>query len=408
MPGKTIALMLFFTLIWSVLMIEPVTAAEPMVEFIPFTAGLSGPTAIENAGDVRLFVTEKQGRIQIVRNDGSIDPVPFLDITDRVLSSGGEQGLLGLAFHPLYPSNGYFYVNYTDLNGDTVVSRFTISPDPDLADPASEQILLGFAQPYSNHNGGDLAFGPDGYLYISTGDGGSGGDPQNYAQNPLTLLGKILRIDVDAGSPYGIPADNPFVSDPGVLDEIWALGLRNPWRFAFDSVTGDFWIADVGQSVSEEINFQPAASSGGENYGWRCYEGTFPYNTTGCNPPENYVFPVFEFLHPDHCSVTGGVVYRGTNYPELDGHYFFTDYCSGNLWSLSPDGQGGWTVHDYGMFSSFISSFGIDFNGEIYAVSLSDGMLYRLESTNTVIPSLSYSGIALLLITLPFIIRRRR
>jgi len=324
-----------------------------------------------------------------------------------VSSAGGEQGLLGLAFHPDYATNGYFYVNYTDTDGDTVVSRFTVTFDPDAADPSSEQILLSIPQPYSNHNGGDLAFGTDGYLYISTGDGGSGGDPQNYAQNPLTFLGKILRIDVDTGSPYGIPADNPFVSDPGVLDEIWALGLRNPWRFAFDSLTGDFWIADVGQSAREEINFQDAASPGGENYGWRCYEGTLPYNTTGCDGPESYEFPVFEFPHPEHCSVTGGVVYRGTSYPELDGYYFFMDYCSGNMWSLFSDGQGGWQVDDYGVFVSFISSFGADAAGEVYACSLSDGTLYKMESAGTVIPALNFPGIVVLLAALAFLMRRR-
>ncbi|HPQ40224.1 MAG TPA: PQQ-dependent sugar dehydrogenase, partial [bacterium] len=229
-------LSLIFLLVTGAVLTAPVEHIRASdVELVPFTSGLSAPTSIQNAGDSRLMIAEKTGRIRIVLDDGTLISTPFLDITDRVGSGGNEQGLLGIAFHPNYSLNGYFYVNYTDTSGDTVVSRFTVTSDPDLADPGSESIILSISQPYTNHNGGDLAFGPDGFLYIATGDGGSGGDPQNYAQNPLSFLGKILRIDVDGMSPYSIPGDNPFVSDPGVLDEIWALGVRNPWRFAFDS-----------------------------------------------------------------------------------------------------------------------------------------------------------------------------
>lgn len=241
-----------------------------------FASGFNRPVNIKHAGDDRLFVVEQDGFIKIVNSDGSVEPTNFLDIDDRVRSIGNEQGLLGLAFHPDFASNGYFFVNYTDNSGDTVISRFSrIGVNPTIADPNSELIILTYTQPYSNHNGGELQFGPDGYLYISSGDGGSGGDPQNNAQNLNSLLGKLLRIDVNnstASNPYEIPADNPFIGDAAARDEIWAYGLRNPWKFSFDALTDDLWIADVGQNAREEINLVPSTDAG-LNYGWRCYEG---------------------------------------------------------------------------------------------------------------------------------------
>jgi hypothetical protein len=301
-------------------------------------SGLSSPIFVTSPpGDLqRLFIVERPGRIVILIN-GQVLPDPFLDIVGRVLS-GGERGLLGLAFHPDYDNNGYFYVNYTNTSGNTVVSRFEISADPDLADSSSEYLLLTISQPYSNHNGGMIAFGPnDGYLYIGMGDGGSGGDPQNRAQNDGVLLGKMLRIDVDGSSPYGIPPDNPFAGPGDPLDEIWARGLRNPWRFSFDRQTGDIYIADVGhwrfsfdrqtgdiyiadvgQSQWEEIDYQPASGSGGENYGWRLMEGNHCYNPPVDCDPGGLTYPIYEYSHggsPFRCSITGGYVYRGNAIP---------------------------------------------------------------------------------------------
>lgn len=362
-----------------------------------FASGFTNPVSISHTSDDRLFVVEKAGQIKIVEPSGIVLDPPFLSIAAKVGSQGGEQGLLGLAFHPEYASNGYFYVNYTNLSGTTVVSRFSVSSDPDSADLGSEQILLTIPQPFDNHNGGDLHFGPDGYLYIFTGDGGSGGDPDNNAQNPQSLLGKILRIDVNQGLPYSIPPDNPFVSDPNVLDEIWALGLRNPWRTSFDRLTGDLWIADVGQSAREEINVEAAGSPGGANYGWRCYEGNLDYNTSGCDAPENYIFPVFDYAHPPHCAVTGGYVYRGAMYPGLYGRYLLTDYCTGNVWSLYPDGMGGYEVTDFGVRVTFISSFGENMDGELFACSLLDGNVYQImdsESAATPTPTRTASPTA--------------
>ena len=250
-----------------------------------------------------------------------------------------KRGLLGLAFHPDYENNGYFYLNYTGSGGDTRVSRFSVSSDPDVADANSEVVLFIQDQPEANHNGGNLEFGPDGYLYIGLGDGGGFDDLDNNAQDTSQLLGKMLRIDVDNGNPYGIPDDNPFIGPDGIPDEIWAIGLRNPWRYSFDALTGDLWIADVGQNIWEEINKQPASSAGGENYGWRCYEGDVSFNTSGCAPIENYVFPVYDYSHANNnCSVTGGFVYRGNEMPEHYGKYFFCDYCSGTFWTLTEDG----------------------------------------------------------------------
>ena len=348
----------------------------------PFASGFNQPVDISHAGDERLFVVEQAGFIKIVNTAGDVNPVPFLDIDTRV-KSGGEQGLLGLAFHPNYPENGFFYVNYTGVGDSTHISRFSVNPvNPDVADADSEMKLMTIYQPYQNHNGGELAFGPDGYLYIGMGDGGSGGDPENRAQNPMEYLGKMLRIDVN-GVPYSIPESNPYYGDPSVLNEIWALGLRNPWRFSFDKLTGDLWIGDVGQNAIEEIDFQPASSKGGENYGWRCFEGNNSFNDDGCLPQNNYVFPVHTYSHSatNSCSVTGGYVYRGSDYSNYKGKYFFADYCSDKIWTLVNE-SGTWTATLMGQFSgNNFSTFGEDKNGRLYIAGLNSGTVFYLADT---------------------------
>jgi len=329
-------------------------------------------------GDDRLFVIERRGTIVIVEAD-TVHATPFLDISS-LTASGGERGLLGLAFHPAYASNGNFYVNYTDASGNTRIVRYTVSGDPNVADPASAQTVLGVDQPYANHNGGQVAFGPDGMLYVGMGDGGSAGDPLEHGQNRATLLGAMLRLDVDAGSPYSIPADNPFVGVPGTAPEIWAFGLRNPWRFSFDRARGDLYIADVGQNAIEEISFQPAASTGGENYGWRVMEGSSCYSpSTGCDQT-GLDLPVYEYDHDEGCSVTGGFVYRGAANPTLSGRYFFADFCDGWIRSFRMDGGRAVDVVDhteaFGQVPS-VTSFGEDGHGELYVLS-GTGIVYRV------------------------------
>lgn len=330
----------------------------------------SRPVDIQDPGDGRLLVVEQRGVIRIVQ-DGIVLPEPFLDLRDRVGAFANEQGLLGLALHPEYASNGRFFVDYTDLNGDTVISRFEVSSDPNRADPSSETVLIHFDQPYANHNGGEVVFGPDGYLYIGSGDGGSAGDPQGKGQSLDTFLGKILRIDVDHGDPYAIPPDNPFPSRP----EIWAYGLRNPWRFAFDSLTGDLYVADVGQGNWEEVDFQPAGAPGGTNYGWNILEGTHSYaggTTEGLTPP------VAEYSHDSGCAVTGGVVARDPSLPELTGVYLYGDYCSGLIWGLVRDATGAWQNSLLFETGLSISSFGQGRGGQIYLLDLG-GAIYRLD-----------------------------
>lgn len=349
---------------------------------IPFAQGLNKPVCISNCGDSRLFITDQSGYIRIVDSVGAVISQPFLDIHERVVY-GGEQGLLGLAFHPQYSANGYFYVNYVGRGDSTHISRFSMmAGNPNLADPQSELKLMTIYQPFTNHNGGDLQFGPDGYLYIGLGDGGSGGDPGNRAQNLKEYLGKLLRIDVDHGNPYSIPTTNPFYNNPNALGEIWATGLRNPWRFSFDRTTGDLWIADVGQNAIEEIDFQPVTSTGGENYGWRCYEGNNAYNTDGCNTNTVLTFPVYTYPHGTECSVTGGYVYRDTSSP-LYGHYFYADYCSDKIWTLHKTDQG-WVNQDFGHFpGNNFSSFGEDSQGRLYVTGLTSGTLFRIDALPT-------------------------
>lgn len=332
----------------------------------PLVSGLERPVDLQPDGSGRLFVVEKTGRIRILEN-GQLLNQPFLDITDRVGSSGNEQGLLGLAFHPQYEENASFFVNYTDTSGDTVIARFQVSDDPNSADPASEVKLLGVEQPYRNHNGGVLAFGPDGYLYAGLGDGGSAGDPQGNAQNTNTLLGSILRLDVDSLEPYAIPSDNPFGN------EIWAYGLRNPWRMSFDRLTGDLYIGDVGQGDWEEIDYLPAGSAGGANFGWDHREGAHDYEGGG---PAGMIDPIAEYSHPEGgCSVTGGYVYRGTM-PEWNGIYLYGDYCTGLIWGLIGT-DNGWQEQLLFDVDVTITSFGQDETGEVYLVSDSGG-IYRL------------------------------
>ncbi len=345
--------------------------------------GYSDPVVVTGArdGSGRLLVVEQQGRILIV--GGGV----FLDIASLVDSSGNEQGLLGLAFHPDFANNGYFYVNYTHdpagTNPDlTRVSRFEVSAgDPDTADPSSEKILLSFDQTAPNHNGGDLHFGPDGYLYIATGDGGGGEDPNDHGQSLDTLLGKVLRIDVDIGDPYGIPQDNPFVGDGDALDEIWAYGLRNPWRFSFDRLNGDLFIGDVGQQVREEIDLQRASSGGGENYGWSCMEGDLVQDFNPCDGAP-LTAPILVYGHNPECSVTGGFLYRG-NIGGLHGRYVFGDYCSGVIWFAS-ESAGVWSAEVFQDTAMDISSFGEGDDGELYVLDHDGGVVYGFFSPSAI------------------------
>ena len=336
------------------------------------------PTHVTHAGDGsgRLFITEQEGRIVIVK-DSVLLSVPFLDIRDRV-GCCGERGLLSAAFPPGYREKRYFYVNYTDKAGDTKVARYRVTKDADRADPASEEIVLAVQQPYANHNGGQLAFGPDGYLYIGMGDGGSANDPHGNGQKMSTLLGKLLRIDVESGArPYAVPPSNPFVGKKEVRPEIWASGLRNPWRFSFDRATGDLFIADVGQDRFEEVNVQPPSSKGGENYGWNVLEGSHCLRSKTCDIA-GLVLPVAEYDHGQGCSVTGGMVYRGKALPHFQGNYVYGDYCSGRIWGMRKE-DGRWNPAELADTRLSISTFGEDEAGEVYVADHSNGGIYRLE-----------------------------
>ncbi|HRN19187.1 MAG TPA: PQQ-dependent sugar dehydrogenase [Trueperaceae bacterium] len=343
---------------------------------VPVADGLKQPVSITNAGDSRLFVVQQGGQIRIVK-DGALLKDPFLDISDRT-RSGGERGLLGLAFPPDYATSGHFYVYYTGTRGESTLSRFTVTPgNPDRADPTSEEILLTQEQPYSNHNGGQLAFGPDGYLYLGLGDGGSGGDPQGNGQNLGVLLGKLLRLDVSGDKGYKVPPSNPFVATAGARSEIWAYGLRNPWRFSFDRETGDLYIADVGQNAYEEVDFQPADSKGGENYGWNIMEASHCYGASTCDQT-GLTLPILEYPHGPQwgTSISGGYLYRGEAVPALVGRYVFADFTSGRVWSAGP--EDGWELKPLFETGFNVSTFGEDAAGELYVADYTSGLIYRV------------------------------
>ena len=356
---------------------EASAAADVVLQ--PLASGLPALTSIATPGDTRLFLTVQTGRI-VIWDGSAILAAPFLDLTPLV-SCCGEQGLLSVAFHPQYAANGRFFVDYTNTAGNTVVARYRVSADPNVADPSSGVTLLTILQPFANHNGGELQFGPDGFLYIGMGDGGSANDPMCNAQNDGSLLGKLLRIDVNqnTGAPpfYGIPPDNPF-RPAGAPNEVWDKGLRNPWRFSFDRATGDLWIGDVGQGAREEVDFEPRGA-GGRNYGWKvmegtiCGEGGFAGCSSSAPPPPcrsgAYTLPTYEYDHSSgDCSITGGYVYRGSAMPSFSGQYFYGDYCTGRIWAnqrlLTPR-------------AANLTTFGEDPTGELYA-GTGDGVLLRL------------------------------
>ncbi|MFZ4927902.1 PQQ-dependent sugar dehydrogenase [Chryseobacterium sp. Mn2064] len=343
-----------------------------------FVTGLTSPVEITNANDSRLFVVQQNGIIKIIQPNGTINTTNFLNIGSKIVF-GGERGLLGLAFHPQYSTNGYFFVYYNNPSGNITVARYSVSStDPNVADPASEKILLNIPKPFDNHNGGSIHFAPDGKLWIITGDGGSGNDPNNNAQNKNSFLGKMLRIDVDATGPYNIPPDNPFAG-AGVdgLDEIWAYGLRNAWKFSFDLTTGNAMIADVGQGAIEEINKMPITQAG-LNYGWRCYEGNTPNITGGCAAQSTMTFPVAVYDHSGgKCSITGGYVYRGTQYPALQGKYFFADYCSTQIGILDSNNAITWTSAYSG---NNFSTFGQDYQKELYVAAVNSGKIFKIST----------------------------
>lgn len=358
--------------------LDPPEGAVP-VGLQEVASGLSFPVALTAPpGDPRLFIAEKGGAVRIVK-EGMLLPTPFLDLAGRV-STGGEQGLLGLAFDPDHAATGRFIVHYTDPGGNTVVSSFRVTgTDPDLADPASETPILTAEQPFSNHNGGGIVFGPDGMLYIGLGDGGGGGDPDGRGQSLTDLLGAILRVDVRTGAGYTIPPDNPFVGRPDARPEIWSVGLRNPWRFDFDVVTGDLYIADVGQSAWEEVNVATAADGAGRgaNFGWSDMEGGHCY-AAGCDPGR-FTLPVLEYSHAEGCSISGGYIYRGAAIPDLQGHYFYADYCQGWVRSFRfQDGeatdQRQWRTLTPG---GQVPGFGRDATGELYVLS-AEGRVFRI------------------------------
>jgi hypothetical protein len=370
----------------------------PEIALEPLATGLAQPTAIAHAGDSRLFLTLQRGRV-VVFESGAVRPTAFLDVT-ALVGCCGERGLLGLAFHPRYAENGLFFVNYTNTAGNTVVARYRVSSaDPNLADPSSAVTLLTITQPFANHNGGHLAFGPDGYLYIGMGDGGSANDPTCAGQRDDTLLGKMLRIDVDANSGaspfYGIPPDNPYAAPGGARGEIWAKGFRNPWRYSFDRATGDLYVGDVGQGAREEIDFQPAGSAGGENSGWKMMEGTLctggtsgcPAGVPACNAP-GLTLPIVEYTHSGgDCSVTGGYVYRGRLHPRLTGTYFYGDYCTGKIWGAARSGSA-WTTRLFAPRASNLTTFGEDAAGEL-SLATEGGVLARVVDSNPAAPAVT-------------------
>ncbi|WPO89511.1 PQQ-dependent sugar dehydrogenase [Chryseobacterium sp. HR92] len=364
-------------LLFTMSIFSSLIANSQSINLEEFATGLTSPVEITNANDSRLFVVQQNGIIKIIQPNGTINTTYFLDIGSKIIF-GGERGLLGLAFHPQYSSNGYFFVYYNNPAGNIIVARYSVSStDSNVADPASEKILLNIPKPFDNHNGGSIHFAPDGKLWIITGDGGSGGDPNNNAQNKNVLLGKMLRIDVDATGPYNIPPDNPFAGTIAGADEIWAYGLRNAWKFSFDLTTGNAMIADVGQGAIEEINKMPITQAG-LNYGWRCYEGNNAYNTAGCAAQSTMTFPIAVYDHSGgKCSITGGYVYRGTQYPSLQGKYFFADYCSTQIGILDSSNAITWTSPYSG---NNFSTFGEDYQKGLYVAAVNSGKVFKIST----------------------------
>jgi len=373
--------------------------AQPTVSFQSLITGLSVPLDIVSPpSDSRLFIVEQSGKIKIW-NGSSVLSTAFLDVSS-IINYGSEMGLLSLAFHPNYSTNRYFFIYYNNAAGNVTIARYqTKAALPNEADPTSGVILMTIPKPFSNHNGGKLNFGTDGYLYFGTGDGGSSGDPNNNAQTGTSNLGKMMRIDVNNFSTapyYSIPSTNPYTSDPNINDEIIALGLRNPFRWSFDRQTGDMWIADVGQGLWEEVNYKPAANILNLNYGWRCFEGTHIYNNT-CTAQPNNVVPIFEYGHNNATggySITGGYVYRGTQYPFFQGYYICADYVSKNFWLIKSNGSGGWvTTQSTTQTPTGIAGFGEDQNGNLYAAGLGNGTIYKIVATATVpLKLVSFTG----------------
>jgi glucose/arabinose dehydrogenase len=358
---------------------------SPSISIQPFASGFSSPVDVTHCGDSRIFVVEQDGYIRIITDSGMVQATPFLNI-DNIVLSGGEQGLLGLAFHPNYKQNGYFYVYFTNNSGNLAISRFSVSAaDSNLADAASQLNIITVPHPTnSNHNGGCLRFGPDGYLYIGTGDGGGGGDVPNNAQNPAKWLGKMLRLDIDNGTPYLVPPDNPYINSPGYFPEIWAVGLRNPWRFSFDKLNGDLWIGDVGQGLWEEVDYVQGSVTAQHNFGWRCYEGNHPYNTSGCQPQANYDSAVYELAHSPggYCSVVGGYVYRGGKYGKMFGYYFFGDYCNDTIHVLKKNPNGTFSHYTPAAYSAALGAFGEDYLGNVYVTNLNNGNVRKIVSND--------------------------
>ena len=369
---------------------------QPLISFDAIVNGLTQPVDIEEVNDSshRLFIVEQPGQIRIW-NGTALSSAPFLNLASKISYDRAERGLLSLAFHPDYISNGYFYVYYTNISGDVTIARYSRST-ADLADSNSGVILMTIPKPFANHNGGNLVFGPDGYLYFGTGDGGGAGDTAKNSQNGASLLGKMIRIDVNNPDPpyYRIPADNPFKDSTTTKPEIIAVGLRNPWRWSFDKKTGDMWIADVGQNLWEEVDFVKKDSVLNKNYGWNCFEATHIFDSS-CKAQSNNVFPIFEYPHNNATggiSITGGYVYRGSEYPDLQGFYICTDYVSANGWLIKPDSSGGWNTTMQTKWAPGIVSFGETANGTLYALSLG-GTLYKVVAgTSLAVHLVSFKG----------------
>lgn len=372
------------------------TLAQPVISYQPFITGLTVPVDVVSAGDGsnRLFVVQQNGLIR-VWNGTSLLATPFLNVSNLIIYTGDERGLLSMAFHPAYATNGYFFIYYNSITAPNItsinVARYQVSANPNVANPAGT-VIISIPKPAgrTNHNGGDLNFGADGNLYFATGDGGGANDPDNLAQSGTSLLGKMLRINVnDFTTTYTIPSSNPYVNDPVVRDEIWALGLRNPYRWSFDRLTNDMWIGDVGQGAKEEVNYRPGSSTGGENYGWRCYEGSIPTPGVPSCSPANYVPPVFDYDNPNGgapppSSVTGGFVYRGPDYPQLVGYYMAADVYSGTVYLIKPNGSGGWTTTPQTGLQNLVVAFGEDEVGRLYAVSQGTGTVYKIVAASEV------------------------